>query len=120
MYKIKTFVLKNRPLSICVIATYNTMYRQNEFKISSCVKINKSDQLWSEELFMTYRGKMYAVAFAILHNEAQAEDSVESNKTKRFLHCAVKSAATFSFDEVYAHFQKELSALDLKQEYHAH
>lgn len=76
----------------------------------SIVRKRKSDSALLEELFMTYRGKMYAVAFAILHNEAQAEDavgdafekmiphlhkfhSVESNKTKRFLHCAVKSAA---------------------------
>ncbi len=63
-----------------------------------------------EALFMTYRGKMYAVAFSILHNEGQAEDAVgdafekllpylencqdvESDKTKKILTRFVKNTA---------------------------
>lgn len=63
-----------------------------------------------ETLFMTYRGKMYAVAFSILHNEGQAEDAVgdafekllpylencqdvESDKTKKILTRFVKNTA---------------------------
>lgn len=63
-----------------------------------------------EELFMTYRGKMYAVAFSILHDEGQAEDAVgdafekllpylencrdiESDKTRKILTRFVKNTA---------------------------
>ncbi|MCM1498300.1 MAG: sigma-70 family RNA polymerase sigma factor [Clostridium sp.] len=84
------------------------------------VRKKKSESALLEELFMAYRGNMYAAAFAILHNEAQAEDavgdafekviphlhkfhSVESAKTKKFLHCAVKSAAI----DIYRKNQRE-------------
>lgn len=80
----------------------------------------KTDAELLEQLFALYRGKMYGVAFAILHNEAQAEDAVgdafekvimhldkcrspESNKTKKFLTYVVKNAAI----DIYRKNRKE-------------
>lgn len=73
-------------------------------------RIRQSNAELLEILFMTYRTKMYAIAFSILHNEEQAEDAVgdafekllpylekcrdvESDRTKRILTRFVKNTA---------------------------
>lgn len=73
-------------------------------------RIRQSNAELLETLFMTYRTKMYVIAFSILHNEGQAEDAVgdafekllpylekcrdvESVKTKKILTRFVKNTA---------------------------
>lgn len=51
----------------------------------------------------------------VVENGAVAEVTLDSPMD--IVEWEQKSAATLPFDEVYAHFQEELSALDLKQEY---
>lgn len=102
-----------------IVAIVHSIQVERRFCMSIFRKKITDSQLL-EQLFGLYRGKMYGVAIAILHNETQAEDAVgdafekvihhldkcrpvDCDKTKKFLTYIVKNAAI----DIYRRNQKE-------------
>lgn len=77
---------------------------------------NRSD-FFSESLILTSDSPLESFS-VIVENGAIAE--ITLNSPMDIVEREQKSAATLPFDEVYSHFQRNFSALDLKQEYLAH